>query len=226
MSVFLLLLLKSQWRIRLVLSAFTQHDGRRPPRNGDGLCHRHRGTNEAPRPDVRNARCPIAHGERPRDAPHQPRQLAGTLKSIRTIHEYADRASNTFRRLMLILAEYRKPPRVGDSFTAIGQANIAGQQVVVNGGQENGNATNEQGSDQQGTGHDAIDHDAPTNATHTPPALSAEPRGPGIPPSLGSSDPARIQTATKHSEKMPSLKACSAITPGSIRSTIGTRSWK
>ena len=110
--------------------------------------------------------------------------------NVRVTNEYADRASNTFRRLMLALAEYRKPPRVGDSYTAIGQANIAGQQVVVNGGQENGNATNEQGSDQQGTGHDAIDHDAPTNATHTPPALSAEPRGPGIPPSIGKPDEA------------------------------------
>lgn len=105
------------------------------------------------------------------------------LESIRTIHEYADRASNTYRRLMLALAEYRKPPKAGDSYTAIGQANIAGQQVVVNG--ENKNATNEQGCDQRGTGHDTIEHDGPADA---PQALPAEPRGPGIPPSVGSPD--------------------------------------
>jgi hypothetical protein len=67
-------------------------------------------------------------------------------ESIRTVHEYADRASNTCRRLMLALAEYRRPARTGDSFTAIKQANIAGQQVIQN--HENlpaGNATNEQG---------------------------------------------------------------------------------
>jgi hypothetical protein len=29
------------------------------------------------------------------------------LESIRTVHEYADRASNTYRRLMLALADYR-----------------------------------------------------------------------------------------------------------------------
>lgn len=68
------------------------------------------------------------------------------LQQVRTIHEYADRASNTYRRLMLALAEYRRPPRTGDTFTAIKQANIAGQQVVQN--QENSQptkATNEQG---------------------------------------------------------------------------------
>lgn len=68
------------------------------------------------------------------------------LESIRTVHEYADKASNTFRRLMLALGEYRRPPKVGPNYTAIGQANIAGQQVVNNGEiQPNENATNEQG---------------------------------------------------------------------------------
>lgn len=52
--------------------------------------------------------------------------------TLRTVNEYADRASNTFRRLMLALAEYRRPPRPAASFTAIGQANLAHQQVVVN----------------------------------------------------------------------------------------------
>lgn len=70
-----------------------------------------------------------------------------TLNAIRTVNECADRASNTYRRLMLGLAEYRRPPRASDSFTAIRQANIAGQQVIQN--HENAqpkNATNEQGS--------------------------------------------------------------------------------
>jgi hypothetical protein len=66
---------------------------------------------------------------------------------IKTITEYADRATNTYRRQMLALAEYRKPPRAGDSFTAIRQANVAQNQVVVNGDSERPeNATNEQGS--------------------------------------------------------------------------------
>ncbi|QKK09290.1 MAG: hypothetical protein HND58_14745 [Planctomycetota bacterium] len=69
------------------------------------------------------------------------------LESIRTVNECADRASNTYRRLMLALREYRKPPRSGDTFTAIRQANIAGQQVVQNGEISGSrNATNEQGS--------------------------------------------------------------------------------
>lgn len=46
--------------------------------------------------------------------------------------QHAERASNTYRRLMLALAEYRRPAR--RSFTAIRQANVAHQQVVANGG--------------------------------------------------------------------------------------------
>jgi hypothetical protein len=60
------------------------------------------------------------------------------------MHEAADRAANTFRRQMLALSEYRRPPRE-KSFTAIGQANIAHQQVVQNRISENANTTNEQG---------------------------------------------------------------------------------
>lgn len=69
---------------------------------------------------------------------------ATTLEEIGSLNEYADRASNTYRRLMLGLADYRRPPRAGDSFTAIRQANIAQQQVVQN-VQHEGKATNEQG---------------------------------------------------------------------------------
>lgn len=60
----------------------------------------------------------------------------------------ADRAANTFRRQMLALAEYRRPSRRagGDSFTAIGQANIAAQQVIQNNAPGiHEKATNEQG---------------------------------------------------------------------------------
>jgi hypothetical protein len=49
---------------------------------------------------------------------------------IRNLNELADRASNTYRKLMLALAEYRRPAR-GSSITAIQQANIANEQVVM-----------------------------------------------------------------------------------------------
>jgi hypothetical protein len=67
------------------------------------------------------------------------------LESLRVLHEYADRASNTYRRLMLALAEYRRPPRTGDTFAVVKQANIAGQQVVQNYENSTKIATNEQG---------------------------------------------------------------------------------
>jgi hypothetical protein len=91
------------------------------------------------------------------------------LEQIRIVNEYADRASNTYRRLVLALAEYRRPPRKGDTFTAIKQANIAGQQVVQN--HENSSAvpTNEQGCP----------------ATPVAPALPAESSGPRLAAGLG-----------------------------------------
>ena len=93
------------------------------------------------------------------------------LEAVRVTNEYADKASNTFRRLMLALAEYRRPRRGGDSFTAIRQANIAGQQVVQNGEiPATGNATNEQ----------------EPGAAEAPQALPADPGGPGILAGLGS----------------------------------------
>ncbi len=92
-----------------------------------------------------------------------------SLESLRTVNEYADRASNTYRRLMLALAEYRRPPRGGDSFTAIRQANIAGQQVVQNGEVKGDkNATNEQGS----------------GASEAPQALPTDTGRAGVPTSL------------------------------------------
>jgi hypothetical protein len=50
------------------------------------------------------------------------------IKWYALMGEQCDRATNLFRRQMLALAEYRRPR--GRSFTAIRQANIAGQQVV------------------------------------------------------------------------------------------------
>lgn len=92
------------------------------------------------------------------------------LEAVKVAHEYADRASNTYRRLMLALAEYRRPPRVGDSFTSIRQANIAAQQVVQNGEiRTSGNATDEQGSE----------------APEPPKALPADAGGAGILAGLG-----------------------------------------
>jgi len=55
-----------------------------------------------------------------------------SLDQIRIINEYADKAANTYRRLMLALNEYRRPLKGGDSYTQIQQANIAHQQIVDN----------------------------------------------------------------------------------------------
>ena len=54
------------------------------------------------------------------------------VETLQQVNDSADTASNTFRRLMLALVEYRRPLKMGDNFTAIKQANIANQQVVHN----------------------------------------------------------------------------------------------
>jgi hypothetical protein len=103
----------------------------------------------------------------------------GGLDTIRVANEYADRASNTYRRLMLALAEYRRPPRTGDTFAVVRQANIAGQQVIQNiehAATNATNATNEQGF---GGAHHAR-HTAPTHAPTLPPDTA----GPGVPPAV------------------------------------------
>jgi hypothetical protein len=96
------------------------------------------------------------------------------LEPIRTIHEYADRASNTYRRLMLALAEYRRPPRTGDTFAVVKQANIAGQQVIQNHENSGTNATNEQGCGRTSG-----------NASPATPALSANADRVGVPAIIG-----------------------------------------
>jgi hypothetical protein len=55
-------------------------------------------------------------------------------ENVRVINEACDRAASTFRRQMLALAEYRRPPRQ-KVFIAAEHANISEQQVV----QENAN---------------------------------------------------------------------------------------
>ena len=65
------------------------------------------------------------------------------------MHHAADKASNTYRRLMLALDQYRRPPRAGDVFTAIKQANIANQQIIQNAeaSEKKEKTSNEQGCD-------------------------------------------------------------------------------
>ena len=96
------------------------------------------------------------------------------IKWAAMMHEAADRAANTFRRQMLALDDYRRPPR-HNSFTAIGQANIARQQVVQNRNPENGKATNEQGSGAGGTGQ----------RPEGPKRLPAVAGGAGVAPAVG-----------------------------------------
>jgi hypothetical protein len=68
-------------------------------------------------------------------------------KNVQVVNDACDRAANTFRRQMLALAEYRRPPRP-QIFAPIRQANVAQlQQVqnVENRNLENENITNELG---------------------------------------------------------------------------------
>ncbi len=53
------------------------------------------------------------------------------ISALQVVNEACDRAANTYRRLMLAIAEYRRPLG-GESPVAIRQANIAQQQVVQN----------------------------------------------------------------------------------------------
>lgn len=68
-----------------------------------------------------------------------------SLDGIRVVNEYADRASNTYRRLLLALAEYRRPALPGGNVSVVQQTNIAGQQVFQNHEPARTIATNELG---------------------------------------------------------------------------------
>jgi len=68
-------------------------------------------------------------------------------RNVQVVNDACDRAANTFRRQMLALAEYRRPPRP-QIFAPIRQANVAQLQQVQNGearNLENENITNELG---------------------------------------------------------------------------------
>ncbi|MCE2968097.1 MAG: hypothetical protein ACK55O_02975 [Phycisphaerales bacterium] len=123
---------------------------------------------------------------------------ASAAESLRILNEYADRASNTYRRLMLALAEYRRPPRTGDTFAVVKQANIASQQVIQNHENTTRNATNEQGSAPHEHPHyphhpcqpsppvaKHPDQPAPTIPAPTPPPrLSPHSAGPRVTPGV------------------------------------------
>lgn len=98
------------------------------------------------------------------------------LAALSIMHEYADRASNTYRRLMLALAEYRRPPRTGDTFAVVKQANIAQQQVIQTNEKTATNTTNEQGYTNS---DDAADADSAGRSR--PSALPADSGGVGVP---------------------------------------------
>jgi hypothetical protein len=68
--------------------------------------------------------------------------------NVQVVHDACDRAANTFRRQMLALAEYRRPPQ-SNNFMAIRQANLANQQVVQN--VQGPNLKNERPSNEQGS---------------------------------------------------------------------------
>jgi len=74
------------------------------------------------------------------------------VKNVQVVNDACNRAANTFRRQMLALSEYRRPPQLA-GFVAIEQADVANQQVVQNvqAGRASENqkgliASNEQGS--------------------------------------------------------------------------------
>lgn len=68
------------------------------------------------------------------------------MTEVERLNGMIERAHNTFRRQMLTLAEYRRPAAVRGSGTSIKQANIAGQQIIMNQeARDNENTTNEQG---------------------------------------------------------------------------------
>jgi hypothetical protein len=71
--------------------------------------------------------------------------------NVRVLNDACDRASNTFRRMVQALGDYRGPSQ--RTFVAIKQANVANQQVVQNVENQNTSpdfkkpaASNEQGS--------------------------------------------------------------------------------
>jgi hypothetical protein len=85
-----------------------------------------------------------------------------STKVLSAIAEACDSASNTYRRLMLALVEYRNPKRNAATITSVRQTNIAEQQVIQ---QQNATAAaeaaaqpekeNEKGSNKKGSAEPA-----------------------------------------------------------------------
>lgn len=100
-----------------------------------------------------------------------------SLESIQTINGYADKASNTARRLALALKELRAAPPAASVQQTIHQANIADQQIVINREVKQSGA-NEQGSDRPG------------HSEGPETALPPDARGIGVATGFGSRDPA------------------------------------
>jgi len=80
------------------------------------------------------------------------------IHSIRILNESCNRASNTYRRLLLALSEKRRPRR-SRQFTAIKQANMAAQQIVQ---------SNSAGLNEEKTSNELGYNDAKPNETTIP----------------------------------------------------------
>lgn len=114
------------------------------------------------------------------------------LKQMRTVHELADRASNTFRRLLLALADYRNP-RQGKTFIAAKQANVAQQQIVNN---ADANAAPDAAilpghdSAKKLSGQESANEQGIAGPAAGQAALPAVGGGAGVPPGVRPADPA------------------------------------
>jgi hypothetical protein len=102
------------------------------------------------------------------------------VRNVQVVNDACDRAANTFRRQMLALAEYRRPPRP-QIFAPIRQANVAQLQQVQNGENrnlENENITNELGFAPPAPTLPAVAEGAgvPARGSAAPPPLAEEHR--------------------------------------------------
>ncbi len=77
------------------------------------------------------------------------------INHTRTLSEAADRASNTFRRLMTALDEHRRPSAKTSRPTTFAQTNIAGQQIIQNNLSANSAAVPKNPSNELGYDHAA-----------------------------------------------------------------------
>lgn len=121
-------------------------------------------------------------------------------ESLQVLNDAIDRASNTFRRQMLALKEYRRPPKGSDSYTRIQQANIANQQVVQNGVDASAGVTqpapdartddNAPDAKENTTNELGLHDEHPGQNPVQRPALQAQPPGQTIVTGLGAAEPA------------------------------------